>query len=106
WNILNVKFQRPGSLGEWIVIVVQDFGKKPFQGPQDPNLLQLTNGFWAKLKASGIDAKSAPVVIPTAPLPPLANDPQRQRALDMIEQTVKKAQRKPNLVLFLLSGRD
>jgi eukaryotic translation initiation factor 2C len=109
WNILDVKFQRPGVLGPWAVIIVQDFQRKPFRGPDDPDLLQLTNGFWNKLKSSGIDAKIAPIIRPTPPLPGPVGDPGRQKALDMIEQTMKSAAapgKKPSLFLFLLSGRD
>lgn len=106
WNILNVKFQRPGTLGNWIVIVVQD-ASTPFQGPQDPNLLGLTDGFWKKLKSSGITTNSPPVIKATPQLPPLQNDPHRQKALDIIETTMKSAATgKPALVLFLLSRRD
>lgn len=105
WNIVNVKFQRPGTLGNWLVLVVQD-GSTPFNGPQDPQLLGLTNGFWNKLKSTGISTTSPPAIKATPQLPHIRDDPHRQKALDIIEATMKSAPGKPALILFLLSRRD
>ena len=102
WNILSVKFKRAAALPSWGVVVVLDGGRVDQQEIQ-----QLAAGFGNKLKACGMAVPNPPKILPTAPLPHPQQDPGRRRALDNIEETVRRLGTPlPKMILFLLSRRD
>ena len=102
WNILSVKFKRAAPLASWGVVVVMDGGRVEQQEVQ-----QLANGFWNKLKACGMAVPNPPKILPTQQLPHPQQDPGRRKALDHIEETVRRLNPPiPKMVLFLLSRRD
>jgi eukaryotic translation initiation factor 2C len=110
WNILDVKFHRGAVVTNWWVLVVRDgFGK--IEGPGDPKLRALVEGFNAKCKKSGISMPDGrPRLLPVA-LPPTHSDPTRANAVDSIRTTLKnelreKGSNKPSFVLVLLENRD
>jgi hypothetical protein len=110
WNILDVKFHRGGTVNSWWVLVVRDgYGK--VQGPQDPNLASLVEGFARKCKNSGMTMpEGRPRLLPVA-LPHPNTDPTRANAIQTIRSTLKGAlqttnNRKPSFVLVLLENRD
>jgi hypothetical protein len=110
WNILDVKFHRGGFVTNWWLLVVRDgFGK--IQGPQDPRLRALVEGFTAKCKNSGIAMPEGRPRLLNVDLPPAHTDPTRANAVDSIRSTLKNELRekrghKPNFVLVLLEHRD
>ena len=102
WNILSVKFRRPAALSSWGVIAVID-------GPrvEQQDVQQLANGFWNKLKACGMAVPNPPKILPTQPLPNPQQDPGRHKALEHIEEAIRKLGTPlPKMILFLLSRRD
>ncbi|TFY68777.1 hypothetical protein EVG20_g3426 [Dentipellis fragilis] len=109
WNILNVKFHAGGNLSGWKVMIVRDGGRDAFQGPNDPQLTGLLKAFAAKCGNSGMQVPPGPPqVIPTAQLPPPHQDPNRLRAIRLVEETMQTlvGGQKPSIIVVLLSQRD
>ncbi|KIO06004.1 hypothetical protein M404DRAFT_999229 [Pisolithus tinctorius Marx 270] len=109
WNILDVKFHQGATVKSWCVLVVLD-GRPAFDGnPDNQALTSVWKGFAEKCRRSGMKVEKDPKVLFTLPLPPQAGDPNRQRALSMIRQTIVESnnpREKPSFILVLLSGRD
>ena len=104
WNIVSVKFKRAAPLASWGVIAVMDGGGG---GISSQDAQQLANGFWNKLKNCGMAVPNPPKILPTSPLPNPRDDPGRRKALDLIEETIRKlGPSPPKMILFLLSRRD
>lgn len=110
WNIMNVKLQAGGTIGTWAVLLVQDGGRRDeFQGPNDPQLIAFLKTFLAKCNSSGIAGADKPPKILSVTLPSPRDDPNRERALSAIRDTLKNnlnSKAKPSFVLVLLSGVD
>ncbi|KAI6030695.1 ribonuclease H-like domain-containing protein [Pisolithus orientalis] len=109
WNILDVEFHPGATVKSWCVLVVLD-GRPAFGGnPNDQALTSVWQGFAQKCRRSGMKVEKDPKVLFTPQLPPQVEDPNRQRALDMIRQTIVESnnpREKPSFILVLLSGRD
>lgn len=106
WNILSVKFKRAASLPSWGVIGVLDGGRIDFQKAQQ-DAQQLATGFWNKLKACGMTVPNPARILPTQSLPNPTQDHGRRKALDYIEEAIKKLGTPlPKMILFLLSRTD
>ncbi|RDB21860.1 Protein argonaute 1B [Hypsizygus marmoreus] len=109
WNILDVTFHRGAQVASWWVVVVRD-GEGMIQGPKDPNLGNLVNGFAAKCTRSGMVMPSGlPRLIPIN-LPNPNTDPMRANAIGLLRTTIKeelaKKPQKPSFILVLLENRD
>ncbi|KAI6147352.1 Piwi domain-containing protein, partial [Pisolithus tinctorius] len=109
WNILDVEFHQGATVKSWCVLVVLD-GRPAFDGnPNDQALTSVWQGFAQKCRRSGMKVEKDPKILFTPQLPPQVEDPNRQRALDMIRQTIVESnnpREKPSFILVLLSGRD
>ncbi|CAK5263252.1 unnamed protein product [Mycena citricolor] len=111
WNIMDVKFHRGAAVGRWWVMVVRDGPRALLNGPDDPRLRSLLEGFRNKLARSGMQIPpDLPRLIATAPLQNLQG-PGREDALKIIRQHVvdnlaQEGGRKPSFILVLLSTRD
>jgi eukaryotic translation initiation factor 2C len=111
WNILDVKFHRGAVVASWWLLVVRDgFGK--IEGPQDPKLKALIEGFTAKCKKSGMTMPDGlPRLLPITLSPP-NTDPTRANAVESIRSILKQALQsanggqKPNFILVLLENQD
>jgi len=107
WNILDVKFHTGGVIKSWWVLVIKD-GQAVFSSPDDPKLVGIWKGFGEKCRNSGMSLGSSPVVLAQG-LPPPANDPSRQQALNDIRQNISRRiseKGKPTFILVILSHRD
>ncbi|KIJ17922.1 hypothetical protein PAXINDRAFT_167846 [Paxillus involutus ATCC 200175] len=111
WNILDVKFHVGGAVKSWWILVVHE-QSLIFQGPDDPRLAGLWQGFAGKCQRSGMTG-----IAPNSPAPALlsvrlpnpASDPGRQQALSSIRGAIQqnlKSRGKPSFMLVILSGRD
>jgi hypothetical protein len=110
WNILDVKFHRGAVVTNWWLLVVRD-GFRKTQGPQDPRVEALVEGFSAKCKNSGIAMPDGQPCLLSVELAPTHTDPTRAIAVDSIRSTLKNELRekdgqKPDFVLVLLEHRD
>jgi len=109
WNILDVKFHRGAEIRNWSVLVVRD-GGSAFNGPQDPRLLGLVQGFAQKMQKSGMIVPSGLPSLLAVTLTPFEQDPGRIRSLNnirgVLQEHVQKLKGKPAFVLVLLSQRD
>lgn len=107
WNIVNTKFHLGAQVPSWAVMVVQEPGKGPFSGPQDPELGRIWGVFARKMQTSGMTVGGDPVIL-LAKLVHPAEDPGRMRSLDAIRTVLRSHPkgRKPAFVLVLLSQRD
>ena len=101
WNVLSVKFKRAARLATWGVIGVLDGGR----GVDQQSAQDLATGFWNKLKACGMHVPNSPQILPTKQLPHPNQDPGRRKALDLIEEAIKRLGA-PDMIVFLLSNRD
>jgi len=102
WNILSVRFKQPATVANWGVIAVIDGGRVDPQEVQ-----QLVNGFGKKLKDCGMAVPNPPKILPTQALPHPSQDPGRRKALEYVEEAIRKlGTPTPKLILFLLSRRD
>lgn len=102
WNILSVKFKRAAPLPSWGVIGVLDGG-----GIDPQKVQELAVGFGNKLRACGMAVPNPPKILPTQQLPNPRQDPGRRKALEYIEEAIKKlGSPLPKMILFLLSRRD
>lgn len=110
WNVLGIKFQEGASLTNWAVMLVQDGRRGEFSGTSDPELRKFIETFMAKCRACGMNVpQAAPTLLATPRLPPPQNDAGRRQAMRVIGDTLKNGlnpQRKPSIVLVLLSGID
>jgi eukaryotic translation initiation factor 2C len=110
WNILGVKFHQGGNMSDWSVLLVQEGRRSEFQGPNDPQLRTFLQAFMAKCRDIGMSVgQGPPKIMQTPRLPRSGDDPGRQRALSMINSTIKdnlNPAKKPSFVLVLLSGVD
>jgi len=105
WNLLDVKFHRSAQISSWYVLVVRD-GKKMQEGPNDPNLKQLVEGFARKLGHCGMSIPpSPPPIQAVALLNQSQDDSSRSRSIQMLRDTFKKM-KKPGFILVLLETRD
>lgn len=110
WNIMEVKFHRGAVVSNWWLLVVRD-GINKIQGPQDPSLKALAEGFAAKCKNSGMALPDGAPRLLVVALPPPHTDPTRANAVDSIRSTLRKGLhdkrgQKPSFVLVLLENRD
>lgn len=107
WNILNVKFHTGGNLTNWKVLVVREQGKG-FSGPDDPSMLGLLQAFSKKCNDSGMTVPTGPPqIVPTPVLPTKFQDPGRQRALGMIEESILQfGTGRISIIVVLLADRD
>lgn len=102
WNITSVKFKRAASLTSWGVICVTDG-----EGTDPQKVQELATGFWNKLKACGMTVPNPPQTFTTPRLPHPNQDPGRRKALDHIENTIRRlGTTPPKMIVFLLSRRD
>jgi hypothetical protein len=111
WNLNEVKFYRGASLApSWAVLVVRDGDRDVFSGKSDQNLAGLVNGFANKLRAVGMTVPAeGPTMLWTEMLPSPKEDPNRRKALTMIDAVIKKnldPKKKPSFILVLLSLED
>lgn len=105
WNILDVKFHRSAQISSWCVLVVRD-GRKILDGPNDPNLKSLVEGFARKLTNCGMSVPTnLPPIQAVALLNPSQDDPSRSGSVQMLRETFKKI-KKPGFILVLLEARD
>lgn len=105
WNILDVKFHRGALIPSWCVLVVRD-GRNMLQGPDDPQLLGLVDGFATKLRKSGMGVPPGkPVIKPIRLFPLNTDDGVRSRSVQLIRDVLSSAG-KPGFVLVLLEARD
>jgi eukaryotic translation initiation factor 2C len=110
WNILDVKFHRGAVVASWWLLVVRD-GLGKIEGPQDPKMKTLVEGFAAKCRKSGMTMPDGlPRLLPIS-LPHSKTDPTRANAVESIRSTLRQALqppkgRKPSFVLVLLENRD
>jgi len=110
WNILKVKFHRGAAVSNWWLLVVRD-GVNKIDGPQDPKLKILVEGFAAKCRSSGMPMPEGRPRLLVVPLPPPHTDPTRTNAVESIRSTLlnelrEKRGQKPSFVLVLLEKRD
>lgn len=110
WNILDVKFHRPGAMDQWAVLIVRD-GRDKFQGPTDPAMWQFIQTFAEKCRKAGMRvAQQRPTVLAAGPLPPGSDrDPSRSAAVAMIKAqmtNLSNANPRPSFILVLLNNRD
>ncbi|KAF9530114.1 argonaute-like protein [Crepidotus variabilis] len=113
WNILDVKFHRAAQIANWWVLVVQDKPRTTFEnGPKDPRLPALIQGFANKLRKCGIALPgSMPNLLPPAQLLPPHRDPERKQSLEIIRSLLRTQLAtakgvKPSFILVLLENRD
>lgn len=111
WNILDVKFHRGGVMGRWGVMVVRDPNKQDrFQGPNDPSMWALIQGFAEKCKKAGMMvASERPKVLPAALPAPNDRDPSRSAAVAKLKETMltfANDNPRPSFILVLLNHRD
>lgn len=105
WNILEVKFHRGAIVPSWCVLVVRD-GSNTFDGPNDPRLLGLIDGFSNKLRRSGMQIpKERPPIKAIKLFPAHQEDEVRSRSVNHIRDTLSTAGR-PGFILVLLENRD
>ena len=105
WNLLDVKFHRSAQISSWYVLVVRD-GRKMLEGPNDPNLKQLVEGFARKLGHCGMSIPpNPPPIQAVALLNPSQDDSSRSRSVQMLRDTFEKM-KKPGFILVLLETRD
>lgn len=112
WNIMDVKFQKPGqAINSWWVLVVRDGGPEPNMGV----IKDLATAFAQKLRKSGMtiaEFGTKPPRLIQVGLPNPAEDTAgRQRALGTIEDKMVAQLRadngaKPAFVLVVLFRRD
>ena len=107
WNILDAKFHRAVNISSWWILIVQD-GRNILNGPQDPKLKKIVQGFRHKLKSIRIAIPDEmPRVLPLTEFP--KQDPRRVKAIDNIRQILKTTVQevaKPSFILVLLENRD
>ena len=110
WNIMDVKFHHGGKMTNWKVLVVRDgVAALSFKGPADGRLIGFIKAFANKCKNSGMTiGAETPVVLPTEELPPVRDDPGRQRALESISRTIERFgdPKGISFILVLLQKRD
>uniref|UniRef100_A0A0W0FNM2 Putative argonaute-like protein n=1 Tax=Moniliophthora roreri TaxID=221103 RepID=A0A0W0FNM2_MONRR len=116
WNIMNVRFHRGAGIRSWWMMVVRDSSFSNtgsiVAGPGDPNLTRLRDNFAGKLRSCGVMLPNTiPRLCVTDLLPPLADDPDRKAALEIIRRTFlgelqKSGGQKPDFILVLLSHMD
>jgi eukaryotic translation initiation factor 2C len=111
WNILNAKFHQGATVTSWWLLVVRDANvPDKISDNQDPRLRMLVERFGDKCNRAGMNfPKSLPDLLFTEQLPPLKDDPFRERAIDMIRWVITqklKSARKPTFILVLLSAFD
>lgn len=111
WNITEVKFHRGAAVASWWLLLVRD-GLGMIQGPQDPKLKALVEGFATKCRNTGmIMPGDLPRLLPIT-LPSSRTDPTRANAVESIRSMLKQAlqsektRRKPSFILVLLENRD
>lgn len=110
WNIVDVKFHHGAKMGNWKVLVVRDGVEAlSFSGPSDPKLIGFIKAFADKCKNSGMEIGTGPPAIrPTGALPPLKDDPDRRKALSLIERSIEEFgdAKGISFILVLLQKRD
>jgi len=81
-------------------------GRKILDGPNDPNLKSLVEGFARKLTNCGMSVPTnLPPIQAVALLNPSQDDPSRSGSVQMLRETFKKI-KKPGFILVLLEARD
>ena len=104
WNILDVKFHRPAQISSWCVLVVRD-GQGRLEGPGDPRLKSLVEGFMKKLTNCGMSVLSPPAIESVPLLQPAKDDSSRSRSVQILREKFQKLG-KPRFILVLLEMRD
>lgn len=107
WNLRNIRFATGARLEKWAVLLIGDRGRDEFQGPQDPALRTVINGFMAMCKNSGIAVSNEQPPVVAANIPPQdKSDPLRKNAISTIRDSLMQLRPKPSLVLVMLSNGD
>lgn len=107
WNLRNIRFATGARLEKWAVLLIGDRGRDEFQGPQDPALRTVINGFMAMCKNSGILVSNEQPPVVAANIPPQdKSDPLRRSAISTIRDSLMQLRPKPSLVLVMLSNGD
>ena len=109
WNLRDIRFASGARLDKWAVLLIgeHDDRHREFQGPHDPELKTVINGFTAMCKKSGMDVANEPPQIVAVSLPQADKaDPLRKSAITSIRETLRTLKPKPNLVLVMLPNGD
>lgn len=109
WNILDVQFHVGARMDNWKVMVVREQGRSFFDGPNDPKMTALLQAFRNKCANSGMQVpQGPPQILPTPVLPPRREDPERLRALSLVEGVMRQFgdPKRISLILVLLSDKD
>ncbi|KAG8827956.1 hypothetical protein FRC17_007662 [Serendipita sp. 399] len=111
WNIVDVKFHRPGQLGKLTMLMVREEHRPgPWSGPNDQNMWDFVSKFAQKCKSTGMQVSDErPDILPTEILPPFHpdRDPSRAAAIAKVKDALTKlAQSGPRIIFVLLNARD
>lgn len=107
WNLRDVKFAVGGALDQWAVLVIKDGGRDEFQGADDPELIQVVQGFSKMCRTSGMQVSQNAPLLRAAPVPRKnPQDPIRGQAIAAIRKTIMEMPKKPNVILVILSNSD
>lgn len=110
WNLKGVKFHRGATLQNWGVLVLLDGNQRDeFPSKDDPELMQMCNGFMQMCRASGMVVKDGPKIGGVRlPKKDGAKDPTRAAAIAAIDNALKTqlGSGKPSIVLIILSNGD
>jgi eukaryotic translation initiation factor 2C len=111
WNVLNSQFHHGATVTSWWLFVVRDANvPDKISDNKDPRLRMLVERFRDKCTKCGMNfPKSLPDLLFSEQLPPLRDDPFRERAVNMIRGVITqklKSGRKPSFILVLLSSFD
>jgi len=108
WNLRNIRFAVGASLDKWAVLLIGDGNQRDeFQGPQDPALRTVINGFMGMCRTSGMNVGRDQPSIVVANLPRAdRSDPLRKKAITVINDELKKLKAPPTIVLVMLSNGD
>ncbi|KAF8230888.1 hypothetical protein L208DRAFT_97706 [Tricholoma matsutake] len=90
WNNMVVKFHRGAVVASSWIKVVQD-GLRNIEGPQDPKLRALVEGFTTKCRKSGMTMPDGLPRLFTITLSPSKTDPTRANDIENIRTTLKQA---------------
>lgn len=107
WNLRNVKFAKGTRLAQWAVLVIKDGNERDeFQAPNDPELMGTLKGFGDMCKNSGMAVDGPPLVAFVAVPRKSSADPTRSGAAQAVRDALRKFQKKPSVVMVILSNGD
>lgn len=105
WNLRNVKFNQGATLNNWGVLLIQDRSRNDFQGPGDPALAQVIEGFVRMCRTSGMGVAQGSPRIAVANI----GDNRHQIAGELqrgIRSLAPPPAPRPKIVLVMLSSGD